>query len=540
VESLRSWLKPAIASGALVSSADVLARCTSPLTGSGERPTIETIGFPTGGDRADLVGQAISSFAGNTTAYGRRVRFLVSDGSADPLHRQAFRERSRCLAGEHKIEVVYAGEEEKRRLFRELVRRGCNEESAEFALFDPLSIGFTCGANRNALLLHEAGRAFCSVDDDVLCELATAPTNPHRLRLFSNCDPFTRWLFPSREAAVSQAGVAQADFLAGHEELLGRSVGELCADLKPNHLDLSLAGDDFLHRLWHQPGRIRATFSGHYGDPGIPTSTYYLFYEGENRARLTSSESHYRAVLGARHVFAIAPCPAVGDSSSSPGMAMALDHRDLLPPFFPVLHAEDFIYGAVLWLSDSRAFLGHSPVAIRHEPRPGKTILHPTELGPDRRAVLFEFAHLIRRILLRFQRCESDTTEVRMRQLGSHLRSIGEQPLVDFVESIRLHIVEQESSRLDYLDQQLRDDTESPEFWREDLEAYLAHVREALTHDDFDIPFDLKSGRSDDENRQLMRVLFSRYGRLLQDWPDMVAAAREINAQGECADVFRA
>ena len=108
-----------------------------------------------------------------------------------------------------------------------------------------------------------------------------------------------------------------------------------------------------------------------------------------------------------------------------------------------------------------------------------------------------------------------------MRHLGSHLRNISEQPMPDFVEAIRTQILEQESARLDYLEQELRDDTESPHFWREDLEAYLAQVREALTCDDFDIPFDLKAGRTPDENRALMRELVSRYGRLLEEWPDM-------------------
>ena len=38
--------------------------------------------------------------------------------------------------------------------------------------------------------------------------------------------------------------------------------------------------------------RVRATFTGHIGDPGIPTSAYNLYYEGENFERLTSSEEH--------------------------------------------------------------------------------------------------------------------------------------------------------------------------------------------------------------------------------------------------------
>ncbi len=534
VEALRSWLPSAAENGAVVSSAEVLAAVAS-----GVRPSpalsIQTIGIPTGGARADLVGRCIASFARNAATHGRMVRFLVSDGSADGGHRAALRRRAAEWVREHGVEIFYAGEEEKRQLAHELVRRGCDCEAVEFALFDPLDAGFTCGANRNAMLLHEAGRPFISVDDDVICELAAAPPSTHRLRLFSTCDPFTRWLFPDRQSALIHSGQVDADFLSTHEELLGKNVSEIGGPCDPSEVDLSLAGDEFLRRLWPGSGRVRASFSGHVGDPGIPTSTYFLFYEGENRVRLTASEEHYRSVLGARSVFALAPCPAIGDASSSPGMAMALDHRELLPPLFPVLHAEDFIYGAVLWLCDSRAFLAHSPVAVRHEPPPGKTILQPSDLNSENRSVVFEFAHLIRRFLLRFQRSESDGSEARMRQLGRSLQDLASQPLPDFTEAIRALILEQESARLDHLEQQLRDDTESPDFWREDLEAYLGHVRESLTYDDFDIPWDLKTGRTPDENRKFMRDLFHRYGHLLQEWPAIVAVAQQVNEEREWA-----
>ncbi len=529
--ALRSWLARATEARLLVSTGDVLDACarhTAP-----PPPPIETIGFPTGGDRIDLVGRALGSFARNARQHARRVDFLISDGSTAPAHRAAFREASRAWAKEHDVRVRYAGEEEKRRLASELTRRGIAPDVVEFALFDPLGIGFACGANRNAFLLHEAGRMFCSIDDDVTCALAAAPPTDARLKLFSSCDPFTRWLFADRAAALEHAGGIEADFLASHEALLGRGLAEFAAGLEPAQLDASQVADDFLRRVWSVQGRVRASFSGHVGDPGIPTSVYYLFYKGENRRRLTESEQAYRAALAARSVFALAPCPAVGDASTSPGMAMGLDHRELLPPFFPVLHAEDFTYGATLWQTIADAFLAHAPLAVRHEPRPGKTMLQPADLGPGQRAVVFEFSHLIRRIILRFQRHETAEPAERMRQLGRHLSGLGEQSLPDFTDHIGGQVLELESSKIDQLEEELREDTDTPDWWRQDLEAYLAHVRDALTHEDFDIPFDMKPDRSDAANRALMRELFTRYGRLLEAWPDIVGAVREINATVE-------
>jgi hypothetical protein len=525
--ALESWIERVAAAKLIVSSRDLLAACER--HSALPPPSISAIGFPTGGDRTDLVGRAFSSFAANLKRHGRTADFLIADSSNEARHRDVFRAAGAAWAKEQGIRIRYAGSEEKRRLAEALLRRGLAPDVVEFALFDPLEVGFACGANRNAMLLHEAGRMFCSVDDDVVCELAGVPSNSARLKLFSSCDPFTRWMFKDRASALAHGESIDVDFLGSHEELLGRGLKEIAGGLDVSDLDVSQVGDELLRRAWSADGRVRASFSGHAGDPGIPTSVYFLFYDGENRRRLTRSEEEYAAFLASRSVFALAPCHAVGDSSTSPGMAMGLDHRSLLPPFFPVLHAEDFIYGATLWQTIGSAFLGHVPVAVRHEPRPGKSILRPGDLHGERRAVIFEFAHLIRRIILRFQRDESAGDADRMRSLGRHLTSIAAQPLEDFCEFIRGQVLEHESSKIDRLEKALREDDEAPEFWRRDLETYLEHVRDALTYADFDIPFDLKGDRSDDENRRLMQQLFGRYGALLEAWPDIVAAAREIN-----------
>ena len=73
----------------------------------------------------------------------------------------------------------------------------------------------------------------------------------------------------------------------------------------------------------------------------------------------------------------------------------------------------------------------------------------------------------------------------------------------------------------------------SREYWRDDVQAYLQHVREALTYEDFDIPFDLKSRGTPEENRRLMQRMVSEFGGLLQEWPAMVEAARELRDAGK-------
>ena len=527
VASLRSWLPRLLEAGLLISSFDLHAQIRAQPADvlPGE---MEAIGFPTGGDRVPLMSRALDSFIANTEAHRRSVEFLISDGSQNSAQRDAFR----AMTDARMARVLYAGEDEKRCFAAELVKRsGCSPEAVEFALFDPLGTGFTCGANRNAVLLHGAGRMVCSVDDDVVCKMAAVPETADGLALFAACDPFTRFYFANRESARDAADFVDVDFLAMNEAMLGRSLAELLPE-EAAALDVSQLDDELLRRLDDAATRVRATFTGHIGDPGIPTSAYYLFAKGRNLERLTESEAHYRSVLGSRSVRTAAATSAIGDASVSPGMAMGLDHRELLPPFFPVLHAEDFIFGATLWRCCPDAVLGHLPFAIEHDPGSGKPILLPSDLNADCRAVVFEFAHLMRRfILIQHPAPQASATE-RMQMIGRALAELGALPSRDFRDFLRMQTLDHESQRLDFLERQLRENSDAPKFWRDDVKALIDHTHAALGYDDFDIPFDLKAARPPEENRALMQTLTGRFGVLLQEWPAMVATARALREEG--------
>lgn len=534
VDALREWIPRLVEAGALTSSAQILAACASMPRDESPLPPIGSIGFPTGGNRVPLLTRALESFARNLQHHDRTAEFVVADSSTSPDHQAAFRAKAAALAGTCGLPVLYSGEQERRRFAAELVKHGaCDPRAIEFALFDPLGTGFACGANRNALLLHGAGGLLCSVDDDVVCRLATLPeVRSERVSMFSNCDPFARWLFPDRASALEAADDIDRDFLAAHEELLGRSVSELFPPgMTVDDLSLVDAGDDLVRRLADGPTRVRTSYLGHFGDPGIPSSNYYLFYERANRDRMLASEEHYRAALASRSVLAAAPALSIGDASVSPGMAMGFDHRELLPPFFPVLHAEDFIFGSTVWQCCAGSVAGHQPLAILHDPPPGKTILQPGDLGPQCRVVLFEFAHLLRRVIRDVEPARRASTTDRTRALGRALSELAAMPLADFMEVLRQKLLEHESEKLGYLDKQL-EQGDLPDFWRSDVENLLRNARESLTEEDFDIPHDLKTGRTSAENRRFMQELFARYGQLLQEWPSIVEATRELSATG--------
>ena len=529
-QSLAMWLPRLREMNLFISAEQLRQECIDRGPAGGGREKMEMIGLPTG-NSPDQLRRALESFAKNAQTHERTVRFVVaSNASDDSQSRRVAREIEETF----RTGVEFFGEAEKRVLAQKLVTAsGCDPEALEFAFFDPENCGFLCGANRNVLLLEGAGELFSSVDDDMICRVSASPAGMTRgLKIFERKDIFERWFYPDRESALADADYLEADYPGLHETLLGRSV----ADCLRNHEDVTfdhLSGW-FMSRLRRPDARVLMTCTGHVGDPGIPTSCYHLLARNESFRRLTQSEALYRAALGSRSVRALAPLPCVGDASLSPGMAIGLDARDLLPPFVPVLHAEDFVYGAALWQCTAGGFLGHVPYALNHEPALGKPILQPGDLNETNRATIFEFAHLLRHVLFEYRPALADeSTGVRMMGLGRHLRGIAEAPFSEFTDYLRAVALRLESQKILYFENGLHQQREGADFWRRDVEAYLDHVRMAFGRDDFDIPYDLKKRGEPDDVRRLIQRLFVRYGRLLEAWPAIFEAAKGLSKTGK-------
>jgi len=534
VEALTQLLPQFVEAGLLVSPEDLRARCAAMIDPANTPAPVEVVGVPTGGARTAMLERCLRGFGANFATHNRAPEVVVFDSSARPEDSVALHALLTGLKGTRGLKLRWAGAGEKRRFAEELVRRsGVRASSVEFALFDPLNAGFTCGANRNALLLHEAGRTTVSVDDDVVAEISPGPAAKARVSLFATDDPCERWFFADRASALAAAPFTDVDFLGTHESLLGRDIGALFPpDLKAEEIDVSCVDDQMLKRLDAGPLRVRTTFFGQVGDTGTPTSSYHFYAKGKTRERLTSSEELYRGAFTSRSVVVRPPCPTIGGGLLSPGMTIGLDHREILPPFFPVLHAEDTLFAAATWLCCSRSVSGHLPYALHHDSGQGKTIHHPDELSPERRATVFEFATIVRAILFHCRPPEHADAAERIRTLGRNVSAYAAQPARDFLEALRLTVQQMEADKLAYLEDRLREEEDAPDYWRSDLEKFILHTREAMTYGDFDIPFDLKTQRSDEENRRFMQALLMSYGALLEDWPAMVQAARELRESG--------
>ena len=526
MREISHWAGKMIEAGLLLSVSRLVERCAAAGSGQGQPARLEAIGIPTAGNEARLR-RVITSFARNARDHGRNLEITVSangpaGGAAAAL--LAGLERSES------VKITLLDDEDRRRYAARLAQRaGIDPAIAAFALCDPLEVGFACGANRNALLLRHAGRPCLSVDDDVVCEMAAAPGEGSEdgLVVFSSRDAFERWFYPKYEQAFEGRGTLECDYLALHERMLGQSVSGFLA--REQKLDFIGVSDDLLRRLQETDGRIVATFTGHYGHPGIPTSYYYLTYRRETLARLTGEgEERYRAFLASGGVCALVPRMGIADSSLSPGMAIGIDARALVPPFPPVMHAEDFVWGAALWQCRATGFAGHLPVALRHDPGIGRGIIAPPIEG-RRPVAIWEVAHLLRRFVLAWLAPPGLLdTAARMDSLGRYLCDAGGAPAAEFHEYLRSFVLQHESDKIAYMEHCLEEESDAPDFWRRDVEDYIEQTRAALGEPDFDIPFDMREKWSVPDARALIQRLVFEYGRLLRAWPALVEAARAL------------
>jgi hypothetical protein len=522
------------AAGLLVSTADLRSEWEAiSARASSEPARMAAITFPTNA-RTALLRRAVLSYMENARQHGRTVEYVVGDNSRDPAVQRANREMLRQLSADSGCAVFLAGESRKRRFAAALAdQAGVDPAIIEFALFGLPGCEFTGGANRNALLLDQAGAPFCMADDDSVCRLAAPPNPRGGIALISARDGLERYFFESHEAALASADFVEKDFSSLHEQLLGSAPAGSLADA--NEIHWQQVTDEFLARLRRSDARVLVTFPGHLGDPGVPTSCLHLCYRGESFARLVHSEPAYRTALRSRSCHHTVPGLAIADASLSFGIALGLDARELLPAFCPVLRAEDFVFGATLWNCFPHAFTGHIPEAVCHLPGGPRQIVAPDDLTPEHNAVLWDFGQLLRAIVLGYQpRPAENTGPARLRGLGRHLRELAGASAIEFRDFLLTAVLDHQSAELSFREHLLKKRPDAPEFWRSDLERYNDHVRAALSRPDADLPYELRetTARNPAQSRALLQRLMIEFGRLLETWPEIFAAARDLRMEG--------
>jgi hypothetical protein len=519
IEAVRRQLATLAGMGLLVSHADLLPRCR-PAGPEQASACIAVLGVPTRG-RTDSLRRCLLGFAENARRFGRMVEVVVADDS-EPADCAANQELLREVASRNGVPVAYAGPAERRDFVERLARRaGLARQAVAFGLLNEEGCPLATGANRNALLLHAAGEAMLQVDDDVHCRLAPHPEVQAGLAFSSQYDPSEFW-FLAEGAGVP--GREDVDFVGLHESLLGRHPSDCGA--AGEEIDLDQAGASFFRQL-EGGGRVLVSAAGVVGDSGMSSPLHLLSLEGASRARLLRSEAEYRTAVREQRVLRAVPRTTICDGPYCMGLNLGLDNRRLLPPFMPVQRNQDGIFATLVRSCIPGGLFGFLPQALGHDcPRRGRTSADLRQWGRLRSG------HVIQLLVSAAAPTAGKPAET-LRAVGRTLADWGALERGAFEELVQMQLWGAMTRQAQRLEGQLRQYGGQPGFWAEDVRQVLAGLREDLPRPDSAVPTDLRSAFGEDGAREMLPRLVRRFGELLQVWPDMVEAARELRARGE-------
>jgi PAS domain-containing protein len=203
----------------------------------------------------------------------------------------------------------------------------------------------TYGLARNLVLLLSVNYRALVMDDDILPVAMTPPLLPHSLSFET---PRAREAVFYSSAIEMQQQNLVADFnpLTAMLRSLGQSLDQV--------LTAELSGANMLKGV---DGRLTTTFSaesrvylsqcGTWGDPGTSDSGWAFFQSEASIKRLLDSSSEPSEVLAARASWLGYLGPTIG-SYGTLSQLTGLDHRALLPPYFPAGRGEDVLFGIML------------------------------------------------------------------------------------------------------------------------------------------------------------------------------------------------
>lgn len=482
-------------------------------------------------------------------AHGRPIEIAIFDDAADDSARGPLYHGLAPIADAagDALALGYAGPDQRRAFAARLVEvAGADlREAIDFALFATGDSDWHPGANRNAALLHAAGAMLVCADDDTRCPLARMPGADLRpgLRLGAQADPTILWLHANAADALAAADAVERDVLAAHAALLGRSIDDCLRPLADGDVDLDDVSPALLDRLAAGHGRVLLTTTGVIGDLGVRDPHAYLLLEGASRQRLMEAYPRLRlARHGIRGVTrtTVSPPPDPAGAFAAPGLSpclgpcIGIDHRELLPPFFPFDRGPEAVFAAALRVCRDDAHVGHLPWLVQHQPgaRPAFTradLFAPTEgISSALHALLVLGTHAPAPAL-------RDPAH-RMIALGRHLQMIGGLRPGDYRDFIREHHMQVVGEHLAALQEaQARyADEAGADTWADDVAESIDRWRDLVTGADWGAPRDLMAaGLSPGEAWAAAQGAIRRHGLLLEAWPRIVDAARALADAGE-------
>ncbi len=450
--------------------------------------------IPTGGARPRALANCIESHMQAAARAGDELELVIACNGSD-----AQEATTHALLREHQVEprttsLRIVGAWERERYVGELVREiagAKGDEQLRALLVYALERSPSDGSNRNLLQLDQVGDTYLSADDDTIAWLSRAVPDvlDRALEDFEGYDATEFWFYGSRDQVVDELDRAQ------------RAPAPLAV------FDQLVDGVDVL-----------VAQAGILGDAGMVPSSYLLTVGGASRARLLAD---YPTARAARYVRRSVAAPLLSSGLYFQTMWCAFAGGALLPPFLPLDRGADALFGATLRTACG-SLIGHVPWCVFHDP-------------PDERPAMLSgvgdatpsIAHLVGLIMRDWPRPRTTDAATRLRSLGAWLLKWANLPDEAFEQSLcvlRWDHLQRAIDELEGLRAQLsphRLPRRAPHAWRVDVDAALEARRDQVGRSMAIFPGAVS-----------LRAVLLAYGRLLEFWPDVDAAARRLRKRG--------
>jgi len=202
---------------------------------------------------------------------------------------------------------------------------------------------------------------------------------------------------------------------------------------------------------------------------------------------------------------------------------MGIDNRDVMPPFVPFGRGEDGIFALCVQRCYPNALTVHLPFAMAHEPEEARS--YPSGamaqgLARTKFGTIVESAihHLV-------PRSTASDPSRNLRAMGRALQALGSAPLPEFHAQVRWACWTTLGAQVARLEASLDEHPDGPAYWRADVESQIRHAREVLLRPDYPASDELGGLAAD-------QAAIRKFGELMQCWPDVVAACRDLRRRG--------
>lgn len=486
-----------------------------------EGPALNIAAVPSAG-RPESARRVLQGLAVAAQRSGRVTQVVVADDSRNEAGESSYAMMVRQAVAQTGMEVLHVGPSRKKLWCAELARRaGVDPALVELALSDPMKTGFTCGANRNWVLLLTAGQAVWSLDDDMLISARCLGETDGAVRLGGGIGLFSNRFFVSEAEVLNLPEWENWDVWREQERWLGRRPVLLPGEeLKPEGADAALVA-----KLTGCAVRVVAVFHGVAGRPLVQNPYAWLSLDGDSVDRMTKAGS-WESLADDPWLGWAAAGPTLTSRTHFTGCSVAMDNSRLFPPFMPALHAEDAVQAVVLGVM-APAYAGlHLPAALLHLP---PSISNRKGLDEVHHHYLSEAFILTRRWVEMADLSEgwlAHDPATRLAALGRTLEEVAGWPVESFAASCQEWAAEHRARMMQRMEVALdRLGTRQPQL-RQRVDKLLKRQEELIREPLAWIPEELLRTFGPEMAWKRYQELIGGYGKIMQIWPALWEAGR--------------